>query len=129
MIGLPLFLIFINDVSSIGRHYGTDVIKCISIRSNIRLFADDTSLSKIVECPLIAAVELTFNLQTIFAWAKQWLVDFNATKTESLIISKKRIKPDHSTLTMGNSNIQEVKDHKQIGIIFSHYENMPIEIY
>ena len=80
ILGPMLFVIFINDIVK-------------GIRSNIRLFADDTSLFKIVECPLNAAIELNFDLNNIYSWAKTWLVDFNAAKTDSLIIYKKRSKP------------------------------------
>ena len=48
VVGTTLFLFFINDIKG--------------IRSNIRLFADDTSLFIIVECPLTAAIELNIHL-------------------------------------------------------------------
>ena len=79
MLGTTLFLIFIYDI-----------IK--GIRRNVRLLEVDTSLYKIVERPSSAVIELNIDLQTIFALAKQWFVDFNATKTKSLIISKMRKK-------------------------------------
>ena len=106
ILGPMLFVIFINDIVK-------------GIRSNIRLFADDTSLFKIVECPLNAAIELNFDLNNIYSWAKTWLVDFNAAKTVSLIISKKRSKPHHPVLTLGGTNINEVSHHKHLGIVLS----------
>ncbi|MEW8546207.1 MAG: reverse transcriptase family protein, partial [Candidatus Thiodiazotropha sp.] len=106
ILGPTLFLIFINDIVQ-------------NIRTNIRLFADDTSLFKIVDCPINAAIELNIDLNNIFKWARKWLVDFNAAKTVSLIISKKRIKPNHPELFMGNSSIKEVNQHKHLGLVFS----------
>ena len=50
-----LFLIFINDIVT-----------------DIRLFADDTSLYIIVEHPDLAARCITFDLHTIFDWAGKW---------------------------------------------------------
>ena len=50
ILGSTLFLIYINDIIN-------------GIKSNIRLFADDTSLFKIVECPITAALELNLNLK------------------------------------------------------------------
>ncbi len=41
------------------------------IGANIRLFADDTSLSVVVENPEMAARTLNNDLETISAWAKQ----------------------------------------------------------
>ena len=73
ILGPLLFLLFINDIVS-------------DIGSNIRLFADDTSLSIIVD---MAAELLNMDLEKIMEWAKRWLVTFNPTKTESLLISRK----------------------------------------
>ena len=72
-----------------------------------------------MECPLNAAIELNFDLNNIYSWAKTWLVDFNAAKTVSLIISKKRSKPHHPVLTLGGTNINEVSHHKHLGIVLS----------
>ena len=54
-----LFLIFINDIVT-------------DIGSNIRLFADDTSLYIIVEHPDLAARCINFYLHTICDWAGKW---------------------------------------------------------
>ena len=76
ILGPLLFLIFINDIVN-------------NIQSNIRLFADDTSLYIIVENPNTAALTLNSDLGTIHHWADNWLVDFNPTKPTSLLISRK----------------------------------------
>ena len=59
--GPLLFLIYINDIVH-------------DIGSNIRLFADDTSLFIIVDNPLIAATNLNTDLEKISRWAATWLV-------------------------------------------------------
>ena len=69
ILGLFLFLIFINDIVN-------------DIGSKIRLLADDTSLYKIVHNPQSSA-----DPKQVSAWAKTWLVSFNPPKTESLIIT------------------------------------------
>ena len=56
----------------------------------------------------------------IHTWAEQWLVNFNARKTESLIISRKNIKPDHPVLYMNNQPLQTVSSHKHLGLIISN---------
>ena len=76
ILGPLLFLLYINDIVK-------------DIGSNIRLFADDTSLYIIVENPEVAADILNTDLAKVAAWAKTWLVTFNALKTESLLISRK----------------------------------------
>lgn len=55
ILGPLLFLIFINDIVT-------------DIGSNIRLFADDTSLYIIVEHPDVAARCINFDLNTIDEW-------------------------------------------------------------
>ena len=71
----PLFLLYINDtVTEIG--------------SNIRLFADDTSLFSIVENPDTDA-EINSDLRKISRWAKVRFVDFHLNKTEALLILRK----------------------------------------
>lgn len=107
ILGPILFLIYINDIVQ-------------DVCSNIRLFADDTSLYVIVEDPIHAANLLNHDLKLIHGWAKQWLVDFHPEKTESLIISKRKNKPHHPPLHMGNTNIKEVDSHKHLGLTFSN---------
>ena len=62
ILGPLLFLLYINDIV---KHIG----------SNIRLFADDTSVYIIVDDPV-----LNLDLDKITKWAKEWLVKFNAKK-------------------------------------------------
>ena len=67
ILGPLLLLICINDIVS-------------DITSNVKLFADDTSLSMVVENPIITADILNDELQKINSWANKWLVTFNQTK-------------------------------------------------
>ncbi len=107
ILGPLLFLIFINDIVN-------DIDACI------KLFADDTSLYVIVETPEIAARALNRDIEMINQWANQWLVRFNPQKTESLLITRKRILPVHPPLQMNNFDIQEVVNHKHLGLYFSN---------
>lgn len=84
-----LFLIYINDIVT-------------DIGTNIRLFADDTSLYIVVNNPDTSAELLSLDLQKIDDWAEKWLVIFQPPKTESLVISHKLNKPVHPTLYMQN---------------------------
>ena len=82
ILGPLLFLLYINDTVE-------------DMHSSIRLFADDTSLYIIVDNPVQAADQLNSDLTKIHQWANKWLVTFNPTKSESIIFSRKRIKPHH----------------------------------
>ena len=107
ILGPLLFLVYINDIVE-------------DIHSAIRLFADDTSLYIIVEDPLRAADQLNSDLAKIHLWANKWLVSFNPSKSESIIFSRKQIKPFHPPVKMNQQQISEVNSHKHLGLIFSN---------
>ena len=75
ILGTLLFLLFISDIEN-------------GIGSNLRLFADDTCLFIIVENAPFAATCLNLDLDKITWWAATWLVTFNPSKTEALLLSR-----------------------------------------
>ena len=89
------------------------------IHANIRLFVDDTSLYLIVEHPDVTAQSLNIDLETIDKWAKLWLVIFNPTKSESLLISRKVNAPIHPPIFMNDQQLTEVTSHKHLGLHIS----------
>ena len=105
ILGPLLFLLYINDIVK-------------DIQSNIRHFADDTSLFIAVENPDTAA--LNSDLEKITKWANDWLVSFNPIKTETLLISRKLTQPAHPPLHMLNKQIADVENHKHLGLYFNN---------
>ena len=103
ILGPLLFLVYINDIVN-------------DISSTIKLFADDTSLYIVINDPVQDAETLNYDLHVISTWAKTWLVTFNPNKTESLLISRKNMKPNHPPLSMNNVVISEVENHKHLGL-------------
>ena len=103
ILGPLQFLVYINDIVEY-------------INSKIRLFADDTSFFIIVDNPIDAARKLNSDLETIHQWATKWLVTFNPSKTESLLLSSKYNRPRHPEITMNQQPIAEVNSHKHLGI-------------
>ena len=103
VLGPLLFLIYINDIVK-------------DIGSNIRLFADDTSLYIIVTDPDTSAELLSSDLTKIGDWADKWLVTFQPPKTDFLVISRKINKPVHPPLFIQNQQIKEVDTHKHFRI-------------
>lgn len=83
------------------------------------MFADDTTLYIVVDDAYRAAEILNTEIQKIHLWSQQWLVKFNPTKTEAMTISKKIIKPHHPPIYMDNVMINEVENHKHLGVILS----------
>ena len=90
ILGPLLFLIYINE-----------------LRASIRLFADDTSLYIIVDTLNSAAPVLNNDLRYITVCAAEWLVDFNASKTDSMLISRKRNPIQHPPLYMNGIMIKD----------------------
>ena len=106
ILGPLLFILYINDIVH-------------EIHSNIRLFADDTSLYIIVDFPDSAAQILNLDLDRITKWAKDWLVSYNPEKTESLLFTRKINRVNHPTLYLSDVPIKEVSAHKHLGLYFS----------
>ena len=104
--GPLLFLLYINDVVN-------------DIKSNLRLFADDTSLFLVVENPLSAVQILNSDLDKINKWAKDWLVSFSPIKTETMLLSRRLLQHAHPVLYILNQQITEVEHRKYLGIYFS----------
>lgn len=107
ILGPLLFLLYINDIVN-------------DIGSNIRLFADDTSLYIIVDNPDTAAVLLNIDMEKVSRWALTWLVSFNPSKNESLLISRKVNRHAHPPVFMQDQKITEVTSHKHLGVYFSN---------
>jgi hypothetical protein len=107
VLGPLLFLVYINDLTSVVSH------------SNIRLFADDTCLFVKVNDRIEAAGHINADLQMVEKWAKQWVVEFSAKKTKSLIISNKADSHLNPPVLLNNVPIEEVKFYKYLGLHFT----------
>ena len=114
----PLFLIYINDITE-------------NIDSEIKLFADDTSLFITIDKNEKDITEqLNRDLEKISHWAKTWLVSFNPIKTKSLFVTLKKPR-NHPDLLFDGHLLETVESHKHLGITFNstlswkhHIENI-----
>ena len=117
VLGPLLFLIYVNDITD-------------SLLSLSRLYADDSSLY--CSCSSLQDLEglLNHDLRQISVWAKQWLVNFNPSKTEAILFSLKR-EQNLPCLMFDNTEISFVEHHKHLGVTLSsnghwstHIENI-----
>ena len=99
-----VFLVYINDLVE-------------NVDSDVKMFADDTSLFSVVYDEATTAQQLNWDLERVRLWAWQWKMEFNATKTEEVIFSAKRIKPHHPNLFLGDTEVERKSEHKHVGLI------------
>ena len=85
VLGPLLFLIYINNI-------------CDNLDSEIRLFADDTTVYVYVDNPVSTAQVLNNDLTKMNLWAEQWLVKFSPKKTNNVDIAKARQNTPASTV-------------------------------
>ena len=71
-----------------------------------------------------SGLKLNNDLSKIKAWPSKWLVTFNPSKSESLLISRKRSNIYHPDLCMADKVIQEVNFHNTYQFVF---ENLSFE--
>ena len=60
------------------------------------------------------------NDMAINAWSTKWLVNCNPKKTEIMTITRKINKPFHPPLIMNNTIINQVTEHKHLGLEISN---------
>ena len=107
VLGPLLFLIYINDLTD-------------DIKSNMKLFADDSSLFLRVTDIDITQNLLMTDLTTVTTWAHQWKMKFNPDITKQaieVIFSWKRDKPDHPHLNFSGIPVARREYTKHLGII------------
>ena len=107
ILGPLLFLVCIGNITE-------------GIKSDIILFADDTSLLDIIDDPVLSARRLNNDLERLHIWSSKWLVTFNPAKPEVLTFSNKRSPENHPTLFLNNNPLNEVSSHTHLGLCFTN---------
>ena len=102
VLGPLLFLIYVNDITE-------------SLLSIVRLFADDTSLACTISNTVDLESILNHDLDIITKWSKQWLVTFNAAKTEVLYFGNQQ----PPVLNFNDTLLDVTDTHKHLGLTFS----------
>ena len=118
VLGPLLFLIYINDLPN-------------GLQSNVKLFADDTSIFSVVNDANISCKELNDDLLKIYKWAYQWKMSFNPdpnkTATE-VIFSHKSIQHPHPAIYFNNFPISNKPCTKHLGMFLDSKLNFNTHI-
>ena len=107
ILGPLFFLIYINDIS-------------IDLESDVKLFADDTSLFSVVFDPISSANILNRDLAKISNWAHQWKMSFNPDLTKQakeVIFSRKHNIVNHPDLEFNNMKVERSAVQKHLGLL------------
>ena len=106
VLGSLLFLIYINDLE-------------MGIKSQVKFFADDTSLFSIVHDPIISAKDLNDDLTLISQWAHQWKMSFNPDPNKQavqVLFSRKTLTTAHPKIYFNDIEVEFVTEHKHLGL-------------
>ena len=97
-----LFLTYINDLPN-------------ELKSNVKLFADDTSLFTVVKDKNESTNILSNDLQSISAWAYKWKMLFNPDSSkpaQEVLFSRKSKIQLHPTISLNNAQVERVSSQK-----------------
>ena len=95
ILGLLLFLIYINDLSE-------------GLSSNTEILADDTSLFSVIHDSNTSAFEMNSDLANINRWTFQWKMSFNQDpkkQAHQVIFSHKSKAISYPPLVSNNNNV------------------------
>ena len=73
-----------------------------------------------VDNRITASNAINDDLRAIQNWSDEWLVTFSAPKTKSMVVSRKRDAYLYPPLSFDNSVVDEVSNHKHLGIVLSN---------
>ena len=110
---LLLFLVYMNDLPN-------------ELKSNAKLFTDDTSLFTIVKDKQDSADVLNNDLSLISKWAFNWKMLFNPDTNkpvQEVLFFRKKKTQNHPNISLNNIQVERVSHHKQLGIILDEKLN------
>ena len=118
VLGPLLFLLYINDLTE-------------GISSNMRLFADDSSLFIKVRDVGESHAQLMDDLDKITNWARQWKMEFNPDITKQaieVIFSHRKKKPTHPPLFFNGIPVKRENHTEHLGVILDQRLNFRLHI-
>ena len=113
VLGPSLFLAYINDLPE-------------SVKSRVRLFADDTIVYLTIKSQE-SAQALQNDLKNLELWEKEWSMEFNPDKCEILRIHRKK-KPVIFPYTLHDTTLKSTENAKYLGVTISKNLNWTAHI-
>ena len=106
VLGPLLFLLYINDIAD-------------GLQSNIHLFADDVVLYLAKKTIHEAIPTVQSDLNHIESWARQWVIKFSPTKSEMMVITRRKQDLPTNMINFCGSVLRRVDQHKHLGLFIS----------
>ena len=106
-LGPLLFLIYLNDLPD-------------GIKSECKLFADDTSLFFVVHDISTSASDINKDLTLISNWDFQWKMSFNpdlSKQVQGIIFSRRKMKSSHPSVYFNHIPVSSISVHKHLGML------------
>ena len=113
ILGPLLFLIYINDLPN-------------ELKSNAKLFADDTSLFTIVKDKTESANIPSNDLSEISKWAYDWKMLFNpdpCKPAQEVVSSRKNKTQRHPAISLNNIQVERTSYQKHLGLLLDEKLN------
>ena len=113
ILGSLLFLIYINDLPS-------------ELKSDFKLFADDTSLFTVFKDKNESANILNNDFLSISTWAYNWKMLFNPDSSkpaQEVLFSRKKKIQVHPTISLNNVQVERVSYQKHLGVLLDEKLN------
>ena len=113
ILGPLLFLVYINDLPN-------------ELKSNVKIFADDTSVFTIVKDKNENANTLNNDLMLISKWAYNWKILFNpdhSKPAQEVLFSRKKEVQIHPIISLNNIQVERAPYQKHLGLILDEKLN------
>ena len=122
ILGLLLFLIFINDIPT-------------NLECNVKIFADDTYLFSLVRDPNESSAKLGRDLGKVAWWAYRWKMSFNPYRSKQAVevhFPRRINHVDTPPVYINNLPVASSETHKHLGLLldkrmaFDHHVEVTI---
>ena len=105
------------EKAQLGLLFHLEYVRVDMPGNTIALYADDCKTSRVITCPSDYPL-FQSDLDNLYLWSQQNLMDFNIKKCKLMRITKKKT-PFHSDLQINNHTLEETFEFSDLGLITS----------